>query len=851
MRFGRRCLWVAALIVATIWYQQHKGPPLSPLDPEVALLQQEPLGAVGSDCNPRVPPAGDLRPLRWLFLQTKEDEESRGDPFFTVLHEGALQSDLVKESVHWGPGFPMYRDSDGLRENVKRRFGDAEHFDIVFFCGDRKGLAQQLVLAYADSRVVVATRKHECRPHENCGEILNSSKVDISMNVNPFEVAMNHDLNELSENMLLGHVFSPALRSRNYGVVSRQRSVDATLMGAVTEPYPLRLKWSQLAQQGLPRHKIKQHERPSTHLNRKNNRESWMQHFNSYASKLRKTKIFLTDAAWVFYSVQKYSEAPTAGAMVVADIPHDRMREFRHGAVEVSIRMDVAQLSSTLEWWLDRPKELAAKALVGQDWALHHVQTEQFFEQATELYYNRVAEEYGGQGMVGRVFPSPFYIRCRGAGGELWCNRTQVNKRPHYLSGTDVDVGIVPRHPAFGGPVPTVARPSGCSETGTIAPHAYKARWGVGEIALRVLLLQPRHQARASTDSLYRRLAATVAAGYRYTQPLMHWGPGWEGYDDSRSLLENIEARHDDPDFFDLILTDAGTLAAETAVYNTRRSVVVVRRDSCVAGMDTDGGTETSSTCAEVVAAHRPAIVLLGNPFEVLYNQELTALSTQALLVHTPRTTSSELVGATLPRSIDVLLVSRPDDSSVYPLQSRWREVAQGLRAAGHTIAQIDGASHETLKTLRKAKIVLTETGSRRYMPPEWEDALGSGCLVMADMPAERMREFKRFSVEVRRNSSVAELLQQVKQWLVDTSGREEKTAAGSSWAALNASPAHYLDDLIESYWEVVAPPFGEGLVGKKFPWSFQASCRSHGGEAWCAPPGGRANKPIRPHWVV
>lgn len=26
-------------------------------------------------------------------------------------------------------------------------------------------------------------------------------------------------------------------------------------------------------------------------------------------------------------------------------------------------------------------------------------------------------------------------------------------------------------------------------------------------------------------------------------------------------------------------------------------------------------------------------------------------------------------------------------------------------------------------------------------MPPEWEDALGSGCLLMSDMPAERMRE--------------------------------------------------------------------------------------------------------------
>ena len=87
----------------------------------------------------------------------------------------------------------------------------------------------------------------------------------------------------------------------------------------------------------------------------------------------------------------------------------------------------------------------------------------------------------------------------------------------------------------------------------------------------------------------------------------------------------------------------------------------------------------------------------------------------------------------------------------------------------------------------------------------------------------------------------------------------------------MNASPAHWLDDLIESYWEVVGNhasnlavacefgtfsdrllvmtevPYGEGLVGKKFPWSFEASCRTEGGERWCKPP----RKTIRPHWTV
>ena len=51
--------------------------------------------------------------------------------------------------------------------------------------------------------------------------------------------------------------------------------------------------------------------------------------FEDYSGALKSTKILLTDSAWVHYSVQKYSEAVVAGALMVGDIPHDRMREYR------------------------------------------------------------------------------------------------------------------------------------------------------------------------------------------------------------------------------------------------------------------------------------------------------------------------------------------------------------------------------------------------------------------------------------------------------------------------------------------------------------------------------------------
>lgn len=47
---------------------------------------------------------------------------------------------------------------------------------------------------------------------------------------------------------------------------------------------------------------------------------------------------------------------------------------------------DVNQLRDTVEWWLQHPQELTAKASAGQQWALHNVLTDHFFEQVTELY---------------------------------------------------------------------------------------------------------------------------------------------------------------------------------------------------------------------------------------------------------------------------------------------------------------------------------------------------------------------------------------------------------------------------------------------------------------------------------
>ena len=60
----------------------------------------------------------------------------------------------------------------------------------------------------------------------------------------------------------------------------------------------------------------------------------------------------LTDSASVHYSVQKYTEALVAGCLIIGDIPHDRMREYRRFSVEVPTKASPEHLAKVVIYWM-------------------------------------------------------------------------------------------------------------------------------------------------------------------------------------------------------------------------------------------------------------------------------------------------------------------------------------------------------------------------------------------------------------------------------------------------------------------------------------------------------------------
>lgn len=799
-------------------------PPTAPL-PVVAATAPKP----GPGCNAKPPLTTDwpvpFTPLRWLFLQEKADEIKRMDPFFRVLQEGARTSRLVDGGTvaHWGPGFPGWQKNKGLKDNVLAKYGAKDYFDVVFTCGGDAKYPTE----YKEERVVVGTRKHECRPGETCAKPLSQHNNDIVPMVNPFEVGHNPQIRAISHDMILAHIPSPTTRERFFAD-PQLRSVDITLLGAMGNSlYPLRNIWRQMLDKkdelGLGKYKIHFRAHPK-HFDLKLDHTKQL---TEYANRLKSTKILLTDSASVHYSVQKYTEALVAGCLIVADIPHDRMREYRRFSVEVPTKADVRHLATVVKYWLEHEDERLAKVTAGQQWALQSVVTDQFYEDFTELYYEQQQTSNAPADalpMVGWHFTYPYYVRCRAHGGKGWCDGEAAAKRvvkgPHWLPGSPGT--WTPKHPSFAGmvdPRDTTGWQSidGCSVPEFEGPF-YRSRWK----PTRWLFLQTMGDKAGRVEPWFDQLVAAAASHAQFILEAVEWGPGFpEWVDDTPTeslggaLGFNINKKFGSVEHFDVIFYHGvGLPPSFTAGYETLRTVVVTTERACA----TDG-------CGSRLLEGKPNVVALGNPHEMTVAKVLNTLSTRALLVHTPMIAVGPAVAGqvspdTATRPTDVLLLRRFEttDWKFTGLKTESFDMSRLIQAPSELAAALapsvgDKAAWKELSAmLARSKLVLSDSTPRRYWTPELSYAMAAGAVVVSDAPSENRRVFRHCGVELPLGSvpgrlppgspAPAAVVELVKLWASDAKAqaRAEKAAAGERFARLNLSPTAWLETLLESY---------------------------------------------------
>lgn len=323
------------------------------------------------DDNDAIPVYG--RKLRMLFFTHGFNYEYGMDRFFFTHYYGLRDHPWIEVTL-WGIGIDGYNASISIRENLIQRYGTI-YFDVLYIYG----MVRNNEVKDLSGDLIVMIREHECWD-KRCLPYFIHNGVKLAMLTYAWELL---EYQEVHDALIVHspHTVNPDIFRHN---VNSRREIDVLLAGS-TNPgvYPLRQRFSKLIQRENSRSWVirshpdyfaqewKQEFWDSYQVNMSNVNKADAQVYD-YAKDLKRAKICLMDSSLFKYALMKYTEAPMAGCLIVGDIPHERMDEFRQGVVAVSDDMSDEELISTIKYWLSHEEERLKKASLAQRNAMQY-----------------------------------------------------------------------------------------------------------------------------------------------------------------------------------------------------------------------------------------------------------------------------------------------------------------------------------------------------------------------------------------------------------------------------------------------------------------------------------------------
>eukprot|EP00727_Mastigamoeba_balamuthi_P008535 m51a1_g4303 hypothetical protein (556) ;mRNA; r:18153-19943 len=325
------------------------------------------------------------------------------------------------------------------------------------------------------------------------------------------------------------------------------------------------------------------------------------------------------------------------------------------------------------------------------------------------------------------------------------------------------------------------------------------------------------------------------------------WGPGFAGYDDSRTVSANA-ARRWGRGYFDFYVNN-------TVHRNTARAwagngpdapPVAVWHHECVLFER----LPTRETARVFTCSHRDVdVVFHAYANHMAYYAESAAAAPHPrLLWHLPHAAHTPLFR--LPsaphssRPIDVLIVG--NIWSVYPLRVKFLKLYDERRLPGkvyrlvHPGYWLDAGPNGTstpgtqaaqdsaalraeeqtsayVQALQSAKVVLVCSSKRRYAVRKYVEAAAAGALVIGDIPGEREEEFRSYVVEVKPTDTEDSIIRTVRWWLDHGSEREQRAAAGQKIALARYTTMHAAETAVG-----VMQSYVLGRRGLVFPHAYE-----------------------------
>ena len=306
---------------------------------------------------------------KWMFLSSLRTYKGMMDRHYFAQFYAAQRHPNI-EAILWGDGFPGFDGSLTIIENVRRRFGSLEYFDVIYPLG---GSYSAKDFRLASRYTPLMMREHECWGYR-CLPAIIDCNVSIFLQTFAYEMDLYH--RSFSYNRVIAHsptsaeplIFYPPIVLQSD--TSPQRDIDLLVVGALSSfVYPLRTRIGQMVQKGLIKNSfIHVHPGYSFENNTVKQTESQM---DTYAALLRRAKIVVVDSARYGYALSKYIEVALSGCLILGDLPAEREEEFRRYVVQISMNMTDEQILSIVQFWAKHDDEREVKASLGQHLALN------------------------------------------------------------------------------------------------------------------------------------------------------------------------------------------------------------------------------------------------------------------------------------------------------------------------------------------------------------------------------------------------------------------------------------------------------------------------------------------------
>jgi hypothetical protein len=245
------------------------------------------------------------------------------DRWFHQMAAAAMRNERIDASM-WGEGRDGWNASLSAAANLLARYDGP--VDVVHMWW-RHTLGGSSPIAAGACRVL-STTYHEIycanRTIGRCGA--HRALDQVNMAFFAYANTVPWALENLRTDQLYIHEPHGAERELFEHPVEAERDIDVLLAGRVEYFYPLRTKFYDIAVAGRGEPTITVRAHPSYAMA---NASAAEEQAADYAAQLKRAKIVLVCRSSRNFALRKYVEAAMAGALVVGDVPDERMAEFR------------------------------------------------------------------------------------------------------------------------------------------------------------------------------------------------------------------------------------------------------------------------------------------------------------------------------------------------------------------------------------------------------------------------------------------------------------------------------------------------------------------------------------------